>query len=85
MKPDIKPPRRLATSYLGKPGLLCMIGTGDKEHIITKVLPGTAPFQDFDKDDPAEVITIDYETDDTDDADDLSEVSMILAGGISKE
>ena len=38
-KPDVKPLRRLATSYLGKPGLLQMIGTGDKEHIITKVLP----------------------------------------------
>ena len=86
VNPDVKPPRRLATSYLGKLGLLHMIGTGDKEHIFTKVLPGTTPLQDFDEDDPVEVITIDYETDDTDDADDLSEVLMMMsAGGISKE
>ena len=80
MKPDVKPPRRLATSYLGKPGLLCMISMEDEEHIITKVLPGMVPLQDYDEDDPA-----DYKTDDTNDVDDLSKVSMTSAGGVSKE
>ena len=52
VKPDVKPPLCLATTYLGKPGLLRMIGVGDDEHIITKVVPDTDPMQDFDKDDP---------------------------------
>ena len=43
-KPDVKP-RRLATSYLGPPGLLRMIGSGDEDHIITRVVPGTDPMQ----------------------------------------
>ena len=85
VKPDIKPLQQLATSYLGKPGLLRMIGSGDEEHIIMKVLPGTAPLQDYVEDDPSQVITIDYKTDDSDDADDLSEVSMMSARGITKE
>ena len=85
VKPDIKPPWRLATSYLGKPGLLKMLGSGDEDHIITKVLPRTAPLQEYDEDDPLQLITIDYETDDLDDVDDLSKVSMTSAGGISKE
>ena len=38
-KPDVKR-RKLATSYLGPPGLLRMIGSGDEEHIITRVVPG---------------------------------------------
>ena len=46
VKPDVKPPRRLVTSYLGKPGLLRMLGTGDEDHIITKVVPGTTPLQE---------------------------------------
>ena len=53
IKPDMKPPRRLTTSYLGPLGLLRMLGTGDKDHIITKVLPGTDPLQDFEEDDPS--------------------------------
>ena len=79
IKPDVKPPRRLATSYLGPPGLLRMLGAGDEDHIITKVLPGTDPLQDFEEDDLSQTIVIDYETDD------LSEVSMTSAGGISKQ
>ena len=71
VKPDVKPPRRLATTYLGEPGLLRMIGAGDDDHIITKVVPGTVPMQDFDKDDPANVIVIEHETDESD-VDDLS-------------
>ena len=82
VKPDVKPPRHLATTFLGKPGLLRMIGAGDDDHIITKVVPGTDPMQDFDEDDPANVIVIEHETDESD-VDDLSEVSMMSADAMS--
>ena len=85
IKSDVKPPRKLATSYLGPPGLLRMLGVGDEDHIITKVLPGTDPLQDFEEDDPSQTILIDYETDASSDVDDLSEVSMTSAGGVSKQ
>ena len=85
IKPDVKPPRRLATSDLGQPGLLRMLGAGDEDHIITKVLPGTDPLQQYDEDDPSQLITIDYETDELSDVDDLSVVFMASAGGISKD
>ena len=84
VKPDIKP-RRLATSYLGPPGLLRMIGSGDEDHIITRVVPGTDPLQDFEDDDPSQTIIIDHDTDASSDVDDLSEVSMASAGGIGKQ
>ena len=84
VKPDIKL-RRMATSYLGPPGLLWMIGSGDEEHIITRVVPGTDPMQDFEDDDPSQFIVIDEDTDASSDADDLSEVSMASAGGIGKQ
>ena len=84
VKPDVKPPRRLVTSYLGKLGLLRMLGTGDKDHIITKVVPGTAPLQEYDEDDPAQLITIDYETDESDEVDDLSVVSMASVEGVGR-
>ena len=84
VKPDVKP-RRLATSYLGPPGLLRMIGSGDEEHIITRVVPGTDPMQDFEDDDPSQFIVIDEDTDASSDVDDLSEVSMASAGGIGKQ
>ena len=83
-KPDVKP-RRLATSYLGPPGLLRMIGSGDEDHIITRVVPGTDPMQDFEDDDPSQFIVIDHDTDASSDVDDLSEVSMASAGGIGKQ
>ena len=83
-KPDVKP-RRLATTYLGPPGLLRMIGSGDEEHIITRVIPGTDPLQDFEEDDPSQFIVIDDDTDESSDADDLSEVSMTSAGSIGKQ
>ena len=83
-KPDVKP-RRLATTYLGPPGLLRMIGSGDEEHIITRVIPGTDPLQDFEEDDPSQFIVIDDDTDESSDVDDLSEVSMASAGGIGKQ
>ena len=85
IKLDVKPPRRLATLYLGRPGLLRMLGAGDEDHIITKVLPGTDSLQQYDEDDPSQLITIDYETDESSDVDDLSVVSMASAGGISKD
>ena len=84
VKPDIKP-RRLATSYLGPPGLLRMIGSSDEDHIITRVVPGTDPMQDFEDDDPSQFIVIDDDTDASSDVDDLSEVSVASAGGIRKQ
>ena len=83
-KPDVKP-RRLATSHLGPPGLLRMIGSGDEDHIITRVVPGTDPMQDFEDDDPSQFIVIDHDTDASSDVDNLSEVSMASAGGIGKQ
>ena len=83
-KPDVKP-RRLATSYLGPPGLLQMVGSGNEDHIITRVVLGTDPMQDFDDDDPSQTIVIDHDTDTSSDVDDLSEVSMASAGGIGKQ
>ena len=84
VKPDVKS-RRLATSYLGPPGLLQMIGSGDEDHIITRVVPGTDPKQDFEDDDPTQTIIIDHDTDASSDVDDLSEVCMASAGGIGKQ
>ena len=81
IKPDVMPPRRLAPSYLGQQGLLRMLGAGDEDHIITKVLPGTDPLQDFEEEDPSQAFVIDYETDASSDVDDLSKVSMTSAGG----
>ena len=83
-KPDVKP-RRLATSYLGPLGLLRMIGSGYEDHIITRVVPGTDPMQDFEDDDPSQFIVINHDTDASSDVDDLSEVSMASAGGIGKQ
>ena len=84
VKPDVKP-RRLATSYLGPPGLLQMIRSGDEDHIITRVVPGTDPMQDFEDKDPTQTIIIDHDTDTSSDVDDLSEVSMASASGIGKQ
>ena len=84
VKPDVKP-RRMATSYLGPPGLLRMIGSGDEEHIITRVVPGMDPMQDFEDDDPSQFIVIDKDTNASSDVDDLSEVSMASASGIGKK
>ena len=85
VKLDVKPPRRLANTYLGQPGLLKMLGAGDEEHIITKVMPGTDPLQEYDEDNPSELIVLDYETDESSDADDLSMVSMTSVGSIGKD
>ena len=61
-----------------------MVGAGNEDHIITRVIPGTDPLQEFDEDDPTDVITIDHETDESD-VDDLSEVSMTSADAMTKE
>ena len=71
-------------SFLGKPGLLCMVGAGDEDHIITRVLSGTDPLQEFSEDDPQDFITIDHETDESD-VDDLLEASMVSADTMTKE
>ena len=62
-----------------------MLGAGDEDHIITKVMPGTNPLQEYDEDDPSQLIVLDYETDGSSDADDLSIVSMTSAGGIGRD
>ena len=62
-----------------------MIGTGNKDHIITRVVPGTDPMEDFEEDDPSQFIVIDHDTDASSNVDDLSEVSMASAGGIGKQ
>ena len=61
-----------------------MIGAGDDDHIITRVIPGTDPLHEFDEDDPTDMITIDHKTDESD-VDDLSEVSMTSADAMTKE
>ena len=61
-----------------------MVGAGDEDHIITRVVPGTDPLQEFDEDDPNDMITIDHESDESD-VDDLSEVSMTSADTMTKE
>ena len=85
IKLDVNPPQRLTTSYLGPLGLLRMLGVGDKDHFITRILPGTDPLQDFEEDDLSQTIVIDYKTDASSNVDDLSEVSMTSTGGISKQ
>ena len=62
-----------------------MIGSGDEDHIITRVVPGTDRMQDFEDDNPSQFIVIDHDTDASSDVDDLSEVSMASAGGIRKQ
>ena len=62
-----------------------MLGMGDEDHFITKILPGTDPLLDFEEDDPSQTIVIDYEMDASSDVHDLSEVSMTSARGISKQ
>ena len=62
-----------------------MIGSGDEDHIITRVVPGMDPMQDFEDDDPSQTIIINHDTDASSDVDDLSEVSMASAGGIGKQ
>ena len=83
---DVKPPRRLATSYLGQKGLLKMVGKADEEVFVTHVQRGTDPLQKFHKDVPEEMIDLLYSTDEEiEDADDLSEVSMESEGGVSAD
>ena len=62
-----------------------MIGSGDEDNIIMRVVPGMDPLQDFEDDDPSQTIIIHHDTDASSDVDDLSEVSMASAGGIGKQ
>ena len=62
-----------------------MIGSGDEDHIIMRVVPGMDPMQDFEDDNPTQTIIIDHDNDASSDVDDLSEVSMASAGGIGKQ
>ena len=62
-----------------------MLGASDEEYIITEVVPGTDPLQEYDENDPSELIVLEYETDKSSDADDLSVVSMTSEGGIGKD
>ena len=83
---DVKPPRRLATSYLEQKGLLKMVGKVDEEVFVTHVQRGTDPLQRFHKDVPEEMIDLAYSTEEEiEDADDLSEVSMESEGGVSAD
>ena len=43
VKLDVKPPHWMDMYYLGKKSLLCIIGTGDEDHIITRVIQDSAP------------------------------------------
>ena len=43
------------------------------------------PLQEYDEDDPSQLIVLDYETDESSDADDLSMVSMTSEGGIGRD
>ena len=61
-----------------------MVGALDEDRIITRVIPGTDPLQEFNEDDPEDVITIDHETDESD-VDDLSEASMVSTDAMSEE
>ena len=80
---DVKPPRRLAMSYLGQRGILKLVGKEDEEVFVTHVKRGTDPLQKFHKDVPEEMVEILYSTDEEiEEADDLSEVSMESQGGI---
>ena len=58
-----------------------MMGADNEKHIFTRVLPGTAPLQEYQEHNPAQVITLDYETEDSDNVDDLS----MTPGGFCKE
>ena len=62
-----------------------MIGSGDEDHIITRVVPGTDPMQDFEDNNPTQTIITDHDTNASSDVDDLSEVSMASAGDIRKQ
>ena len=83
---DVKPPRRLATSYLGQRGLLKMVGKVDEEVFVTHVQCGTDPLQRFHKDVPEEMIDLAYSTEEEiEDVDNLSEVSIESEGGVSAD
>ena len=86
IKPDVKPfMQRMATQKHGEKGLLKrFVGQVNDEIIVTHVQPGTDPYQQFDEDHPADMVTLDISTDEEIDlADDLSEVSMVSQGDVT--
>ena len=86
IKPDVKPfMQRMATQKHGEKGLLKrFVGQVNDEIIVTHVQPGTDPYQRFDEDHPADMVTLDISTDEEIDlADDLSEVSMVSQGDVT--
>ena len=78
---DIKPPRRMATQYLGDAMLRAMENTGDEDCTVLRIKRGPDPFYDLTKDDeeldatmgliPEDIIS-EYEVEE----DDLSYVSV---------
>ena len=85
-KPDVKPSlKRMATQKHGERGLLKrFVGQIDDEVFLTHVKPGTDPYQQYDEDDPAEMIELEVSTDEEiEDADDLSEVSLMSQGDVT--
>ena len=86
IKPDVKPfMQRMATQKHGEKGLLKrFVGQVNDEIIVTHVQSGTDPYQRFDEDHPADMVTLDISTDEEIDlADDLSEVSMVSQGDVT--
>ena len=86
IKPDVKPlMEKLATQKHGEKGLLKrFVGQVNDEIIVTHVKPGTDPYQQFDEDQPADMVVLDVSTDEEIDlADDLSEVSMVSQGDVT--
>ena len=85
-KPDVKPSlKRMATQKHGERGLLKrFVGQIDDEVFVTHVKPGTDPYQQYDEDDPAEMVELEVSTDEEiEDADDLSEVSLMSQGDVT--
>ena len=86
MKPDVKPLlKKLATQKHGAKGLLKrFVGQVSDEVIVTHVKPGTDPYQQYDEDNPAEMVELEVSTDEeVEDADDLSEVSLMSQGDVT--
>ena len=86
IKPDVKPfMERMATQKHGEKGLLKrFVGQVNDEIIVTHVQPGTDPYQRFNEDNPADMVTLDISTDEEIDmADDLSEVSLVSQGDVT--
>ena len=78
---DVKPPRQMATQFLGDSMLRAMEGTGDEDCTIVRIKRGRDPFYDLTKDDDKlhEAIGFLSENvlpDESEEEDDLSQVSI---------